>query len=134
MAQKLYSWFQDNHSVTIDIYVPQGTLPTQLKLKLAKRRLTLLRVSDGEDDGQVLLRRQTYAPIEPRCTDCYTMPESVKSVVAADGLALPVRAAGREAMSCVGGGRPCPDCGPCPAVGLLFRNIGNEQHEQPAQA
>ena len=45
MAQQLYSWFQDNHSVTIDIYVPQGTLPTQLKLKLAKRRLTLLRVS-----------------------------------------------------------------------------------------
>ena len=47
----LYSWFQDNHSVTIDIYVPHGTLPTQLKLKLAKRRLTLLRVSDGEDNG-----------------------------------------------------------------------------------
>ena len=87
MAQQLYSWFQDNHSVTIDIYVPQGTLPTQLKLKLAKRRLTLLRVSEGEEDGQVLLRRQTYAPIEPRCTDSYTMPESIKSVVAANGRA-----------------------------------------------
>ena len=76
----MYSWFQDNASVTIDIFVPADTLPTQLRLLLARRRVTLKGA-----DGSVVLKRQTYAPIEPRCTDCYTMPE--KTTGAAKGRA-----------------------------------------------
>ena len=85
---------QDNFSVTIDVFVPAGTLPSQLKLRLAKKRVTLLlRPADEyEGKGLPILRRQTYAPIEPRCTDCYTMPEAsslANSIVAdADGRAV----------------------------------------------
>ena len=68
----LYRWYQDNASVTVDIFVPPDTLPTQLRLLLAKRRVTL-----KSADGLVLLRRKTYAPIDPRCTDCYTMSSVV---------------------------------------------------------
>ena len=64
----LYRWFQGNASVTVDVFVPADTLPTQLHLLLSNRRLTL-----KSADGAVLLRRKTYAPIEPRSTACYTM-------------------------------------------------------------
>ena len=64
-----YRWYQDNASVTIDFFVPEGTLPTQVRLLLTNKRVTLKRV-----DGTVIVRRKTYAAIEPRCTDSYTMP------------------------------------------------------------
>lgn len=69
-GNSLYTWYQDNASVTLDLVVPAGTLPTQLRLLLSRRRVTLLTA-----EGRQLLRRKTYAQIEPRCTDSYTMPE-----------------------------------------------------------
>ena len=72
----LYRWWQDNVSVTVDITVPAHTLPTQLSLRLGRNRITLVSASDGS----TLLRRRTYAPIEPRCTECYTMPEGTSTV------------------------------------------------------
>ena len=68
-----YTWFQDNTSITVNVQVPAATLPTDLKLILSKRRLTLLHAADRS----IFLRRRTYAAIEPRCTDCYTMPVTV---------------------------------------------------------
>ena len=73
MAAKQYRWFQDNHSVTVDIYVPAGTLPTHVRLMLSKRRFALRRT---DRSGGFLISRSTYAPIDPRCTDCYTMTDS----------------------------------------------------------
>ena len=35
----LYRWFQDNASVTVDVFVPEGILPTQLKLLLTPKVL-----------------------------------------------------------------------------------------------
>ena len=69
----LYRWYQDNHSVTIDVSVPPGTPPTGLRLLLSKRRFAL-KYTD-ERGGAFLVQRETYALINPPCTDCYTMPE-----------------------------------------------------------
>jgi hypothetical protein len=68
----MYRWYQDNQSVTIDVYVPEGTLPSSLRLLLSKRRFALQR---ADRSGAFLIQRSTYAPIDPRCTDCYTMPD-----------------------------------------------------------
>ncbi|KAL3904603.1 MAG: hypothetical protein SGPRY_011223, partial [Prymnesium sp.] len=65
-----YTWLQDNSSVTLELSLPCATRPSQLRLLLSRRRLTLLHAADAS----VFLRRRFYAHIEPRCTDCYTMP------------------------------------------------------------
>jgi hypothetical protein len=70
MAFRCFRWFQDNASVTVDVFVPPETRPMSLRLLLTRRRLTLR----GPESAPLLLRRRLYAPIEPRCADCYTMP------------------------------------------------------------
>ena len=70
LAHPMYKWYQDNASVTLDVTMPPDALPTHLRMLLGKRRITLARV----DDGAPFLSRRTYAPIDPRCTDRYTMP------------------------------------------------------------
>ena len=69
-----YTWYQDNTSVTVDIYVPVGTTPSQLQLLLTKRRVKLLDAADRA----IFLRRRTFAAIEPRCTEGYTMPAALQ--------------------------------------------------------
>ncbi|KAL1527011.1 hypothetical protein AB1Y20_015699 [Prymnesium parvum] len=71
----LYTWFQDNTSLTLNVELPPATLPTDLKLILSTRRITLQHTADNS----IFLRRRTYAAIEPRCTNCYTMPPPATS-------------------------------------------------------
>lgn len=109
----LYRWYQDNTSVTVEIFVPVGTLPTQLRLLLSRRRLTLRRV--GDEVTPVLVRKM-YAPIQPRCTDCYTMTEPQQ----ADGGRAVVRAVIYKSvaagwLSLFAGDKPSQDLIPSPA-------------------
>jgi len=64
----MYSWRQDNATVTCGIAVPVGTTHEQLKLLLTRRRMTL-QIAGSEP----LLRRQLSAPVVPSRTRAYTM-------------------------------------------------------------
>ena len=68
MIGDAYSWRQDLNTVRLSIVVPRGTRHTQLRLRLADRRITL-----QIDGGAVLLRRRTYAAIDPHRTRAYTL-------------------------------------------------------------
>ena len=56
--------------MTVDVFLPPEVLPTQLKVLLGRQRVVLKNA-----DGNFLLRRRTFAPIDPLCTDRYTMPD-----------------------------------------------------------
>jgi len=64
----MYTWRQDNATVTCAIAVPARTKHSQLKLLLTRRRFTLALTGSGP-----LLRRQLLAPIVPRRSRAYTM-------------------------------------------------------------
>ena len=69
--RQLYRWYQDNHSVTVDFFVPQGTLPSNVRLLLSRRSIALQQTQSGH----FLIRRVAYAPINPSCTCSYAMPD-----------------------------------------------------------